>query len=564
MKFLKPALFVCGLFWAHNLLAQAVEDLERQVLSRYLSAERERLLGNSNEALRLYRECLLLDPKNDGALYESAKLLAANGQKDAALNYLEQCARIDANNKWYQQHLALAYADDQKFAKSANLFHRLQEAEPLNSDYVLNEGNLLLLAGKVKKAMTTYERLEQFDTFEPSVGYSIYRRLLAADQPRQAEKYLLHLISLFQDEVSLYGQLAEHYANTGRQREAAGIVKKALSLDPENAYLQLNYAEQLDRASKTDSAEYFLLKAFGNSSLDIDTKVSMLLRIYDQSSRDADLLNRALALCEKLVEAHPDEAKAYSMRGDFLFLHREVSAARLSYYEAVALDPSRFALWNQIMLIDMEFAEYDRLKADAGQCLEYFPDQPVAHFYRGLAATRESDHLGAIKHLKTASSLVSANPLLEGQCLAALGDAYQSAENHPASDSAFDAALLIDSNNVYVLNNYGYFLSLRGEWLEKALRMSAKTVAVEPNNSSYLDTYAWILHRLNRHTEAELFIQRALNNGGNGSAEVLEHAGDIAAALKKTNEAVTFWQKALEVGGPNARITEKINAGIVP
>ncbi|MEJ7658772.1 MAG: hypothetical protein WKG07_03665 [Hymenobacter sp.] len=50
-------------------------------------------------------------------------------------------------------------------------------------------------------------------------------------------------------------------------------------------------------------------------------------------------------------------------------------------------------------------------------------------------------------------------------------------KEYAKSDAAYDAALIADPANYGVLNNYSYYLSLRGEKLDKAKEMSGRTVA---------------------------------------------------------------------------------------
>ena len=47
----------------------------------------------------------------------------------------------------------------------------------------------------------------------------------------------------------------------------------------------------------------------------------------------------------------------------------------------------------------------------------------------------------------------------------------------------------------------------------------------------FLDTYAWILYKLESYEEAEKYILSALDKGGENDPEVNEHAGDIQLAL---------------------------------
>ena len=78
--------------------------------------------------------------------------------------------------------------------------------------------------------------------------------------------------------------------------------------------------------------------------------------------------------------------------------------------------------------------------------------------------------------------------------------------------------------------------------------MSARAIALEPNNATYIDTYAWILHRLGRNEEAKQYMRQALTLSSQRDASLLAHYGDILWALGEEFMAETYWQKAVERG----------------
>jgi len=131
---------------------------------------------------------------------------------------------------------------------------------------------------------------------------------------------------------------------------------------------------------------------------------------------------------------------------------------------------------------------------------------------------------------------------------------------HKSSDSAYNASLNYDATNLYVLNNYSYFLSLRKTDLEKAEEMSLKTVEAQPKNASYLDTYGWILFQLKKYNEAESYLKQSLNNGGDKSGEVLEHYGDVLFETGRPDEALGYWNRALETGEGSNDLEIKIHS----
>ena len=113
-----------------------------------------------------------------------------------------------------------------------------------------------------------------------------------------------------------------------------------------------------------------------------------------------------------------------------------------------------------------------------------------------------------------------------------------------------------------VLNNYAYFLSLDKKDLKKAERMSAQTVKMDPNNSTYLDTYAWIFFVQGNYTLARIYIESALKNDTTDSSELLDHYGDILYMLGDKEKAVEQWEKAKALGKNSDILDKKIAEGI--
>jgi tetratricopeptide (TPR) repeat protein len=109
-----------------------------------------------------------------------------------------------------------------------------------------------------------------------------------------------------------------------------------------------------------------------------------------------------------------------------------------------------------------------------------------------------------------------------------------------------------------VLNNYAYYLSVDNRDLDKAEEMSYKTIKAEPNNSTYLDTYAWILFMKGRYTEARTYIDQALKNIDDASGVVKEHCGDIYYMNGDVDEAVKYWKQSLDEGNDSKTLKEKI------
>jgi Tfp pilus assembly protein PilF len=141
--------------------------------------------------------------------------------------------------------------------------------------------------------------------------------------------------------------------------------------------------------------------------------------------------------------------------------------------------------------------------------------------------------------------------------LSSLGLTYDALKMHAESDSVYEKALRIDPDYALVLNNYAYSLSERNIDLSRAMTMSKRSLEKDSLNSSYLDTYGWILYQLGRYPEALEYIKKAID-AGDASPVVLEHLGDVYAKLNDYENAVHFWNKALEKDKKNSSLKSKI------
>lgn len=177
----------------------------------------------------------------------------------------------------------------------------------------------------------------------------------------------------------------------------------------------------------------------------------------------------------------------------------------------------------------------------------------------GLALWQTKDIEGAIARFeRILSRLKRSDVENKVQTLSLLGDLYHERGDMRQAYIMYEKTLLLDKENLPVLNNYAYFLSLEGKHLERALSMSKVTIDKEPKNATYLDTYGWILHKLGRTEEAKTAIRQALAYGGKESAEILNHYGDILHALNEPLMAIVYWQQAYDLE-PREDILEKIN-----
>ena len=188
-----------------------------------------------------------------------------------------------------------------------------------------------------------------------------------------------------------------------------------------------------------------------------------------------------------------------------------------------------------------------------------FPDQPLSYFFSGLAKIQLKKYTEAIDDLNTGVKLVVDDKVLEVNFYSSIGDAYQEMKNFEKSEENYEKALAINPKAEGVLNNYSYYLSLRGEHLEKAEAMSKLSNEIKPNSASFEDTYGWIMYKQGKFKEAQIWIEKSLQHGSDKSATVLEHYGDVLYKIGEIQKALDYWQQAKSAGdGASDQLDKKI------
>ena len=222
-------------------------------------------------------------------------------------------------------------------------------------------------------------------------------------------------------------------------------------------------------------------------------------------------------------------------------------------------DQSQFLVWSQVLLLESEQENWDSVYTTSTQALEFFPSQPTLFYFKGLAAIQLKKYKEAIQVLEEGQDFVIDNDGLLGQFYTYLADANHNLEQHESSDQYFEKALKLNPNDDLVLNNYSYYLSLRGENLERAAEMSRQVVDRHPESATYLDTYAWVLYKKGDFAGAKEWMEKAMSYGGDAESTLVEHYGDILFKLGDSEGAMKYWRKAQKMGGASDLIDKKID-----
>lgn len=538
-----------------NSLSEKKEIALKQLL---IKATTEKVLGNYEEAEKLYLECLKIDLKSAVTHFELSGIYLFNHAEEKAIVHAEKAVKYNPNNGWYKTNLAVIYQELNLFEKAEILYKELITLFPERSEYHFTLAEAYLYQGKIKEALEVYDAIEKI--LGPSTDLIVHKHklYLKLGESEKAIAEIQKLIDQNPTNIYFYGLLADLYENEGFDSKALEIYNKIRKIDPTNGTVHLSLYEYYRYHGNQDKALSELILAFENSTVEIDTKMQIMLQFFTNSERNEKVKTQAYRLAKILIDVHSNEAKSFSMYGDFLSRDGKLKEALQMFKKAAALNSGKFPIWSQIVFLESDLKEFDLLEKDTRAALEVFPTHPTFYFFNGIANIQLQNYDKAIKSLLVGKEMVFDNDQLQAEFYQYLGDAYHAKKEHAKSDESYDKSLEFNRYNPYVLNNYSYYLSQRKERLTLAETMAKEANNQVPDSPNFIDTYAWVLFLKGNFAEAETLLKKAISLSAKPNGIILEHFGDVLFKLNKTEEAIISWEKAKETGEASQLIEEKI------
>jgi tetratricopeptide (TPR) repeat protein len=524
----------------------------------FIDANKEKLLGNFQQAMDLFALIISKDPSNDASYYEMARIYRVQNKNKEALNFAKKAADLDGNNIWYQILLADLYNVNQEFKEATAVFENIVKKNPDKIDYYYDWANANLYENKYDEAIKIYNQIEKRIGLSEEISIQKQKIYLTTGKFDKAVKEIEKLSAQSPNEIRYYAIIAEMYFSKKIYDKALLYYNKILEKDPTEKFVHISLAGYYREIGQKEKSFQELKSGFANPKLDIDTKIQILLSYYSVTEIYAELKNQAFELSEILVKTHPNEAKAYSIYADFLNRDKRFNEARDAFRKVNSLDSSKYTVWEALLIVESELNDTTAMLNESKRAIELFPEQPIPYLFNGIANIQHNKLAEALKILKAGVDLVVDDDKLSVQFYTYLGDFYYKNKEYSKAFEAFDNVLKLDEDNVYVLNNFTYYLALQNEELDKAELMGRKLNVLAPKNASYQDTYSWVFYKLARYEEAKNWVLKAIENGGASNDVILEHYGDILYKLGDKENAYQYWQKAKTLGEGSEFLQKKL------
>jgi len=562
---MKRHFLLLALLTTATLLAQAQNDRYSQadvdLQALFIEAGREKLLGNFEKAEEAYQKVLERDADNDAALYELARVLAEQDKDEEALKAIQKAVQEDDANEWYKFFLAEQFQKMGRDNDAANVYETLVKSDPDNEEYYFKQAFYLVRAGEPKQALKVYDALEAKMGINEEVVRRKHQLYIGTGDMKKAAAELQRLIDAFPQQLRYYNLLAGFYEQIKEDEQARKVYQQILELDPDNAKAKMAVAGAVREQSGGEMAFLNSLKpVFENPDVQIDVKIKEILPLIQQASNEDDraMLPALLELSRILVNVHPDEAKAHAAYADLLYYAGEKDEAVAEYERTLELDETVYLVWEQLLYLYKEQEAYEQLVERAENAMDIFPNQAEIYYLYGLGQTENGEYRDALSVLNQALLMSGRDGRLQFDVYTQMGKTQHAMGEYGDSNASFEKALQLNSEGTPALNAYSFALADRGENLDRAEDMIERANKLISNNPEYQSTYAWVFYQQENYSKARQWAEKALQNGGDDDANILERYGDILFQLGETELALTNWKKAQEQGNDSEALERKI------
>jgi tetratricopeptide (TPR) repeat protein len=527
-----------------------IKPIDSRGVGLFIDGVIDDLNQNYASALLAYQEALLYDSTSAVIYLDIAKDYIRLGKDDSAVLSLKQCLHFDIKCNEARELLANIYVSQGELEEVEKAYTGILRYDSTRTDVLYNLALLCQRMNKKDEAIDIYQRIL---SSQESVPTRVYMSLgeIYIDKGQYEEA-----MAVFQKLVTSKPDEAFGYYGLGLAKEAlkdtSGAMenyRKSIDLLPEFAEAR----EQLGRLyfSKgmwNDALELFT-QAVALDSSDIANWL-LLGEIYWEK-RDSLLAVQTYA---EIKHRFPKDWRPYFNLGQIYLDTRQPDLAFHEFKNVTRLSEDTHLGW---LYSGISMLLQDSLEASVSyleKALSFVPEDPLGNFYLGSAFDQLNRTKEAIPYYKNAIRVRSKWMA----ALSALAAAYDKLKMYVYSDSVFQQALQLDSENALLLNNYGYSLSERGVRLKEAMTMAQKALTKDPDNGAYLDTVGWIYYKMGDYENALEYIKKACEQREN-NAVVVEHLGDVYFKLQMKKEAQSSWEEALKLNQDNPELKEKLN-----
>ena len=517
--------------------------------------------GKFAAAFDLLKHCETIDPQAAEVYYAEAVYYAELNNDSMALASMKKAADLNPSNDTYLERLAITHVNSRQFDEAVNAYERLYANHKDRLDVL---DILLQLYNQQKdydKMLSTLELVESLEGSNERLALSKMRIYSVQGKKDKEYETLKELSDSHPNDMNYHVMMGNWLLQNDKDDEALEQYKLVLEEEPEHTGAKMSMLDYYRTTGADSLAQVLQEEMLISQNTPTNDKVTLMRQVVADNEQSGGDSTQVLSLFNRILAEPQKNADMYELYVAYMKLKQMPEDSINSVLEkALEVAPDNAGVRFQLVQSKWMSQDYDTVIALCEPATEYNPDEMTFYYFLGLAHFQKDERDKALDALRRGVAQINeeSNKDFVSDFYAIMGQILHDKGLDDEAFAAYDSSLQWKDDNIEVLNNYAYYLSERGERLQKAEQMSFRTIKAEPTNSTYLDTYAWILFMQERYEEAKIYIDQAVQNDSVPNAVIIEHAGDIYALNKDMQKAVEYWKQAQEAGGNSKVLIRKI------
>ena len=546
-----------------SLMKETWLSAEQQRKYDYFFLEAMRMKGKNeyDAAFGLLQHCLDINPTASSALYEISQYYMFLRQVPQGQAALEQAVAFAPDNYWYSQGLVSLYQQQNELDKAAALLEKMVTRFPSKQDPLFSLLDIYSRQEKYNDVISTLNRLEKRLGKNEQLSMEKFRIYLQMKDDKKAFQEIESLVQEYPMDMRYQVILGDVYLQNGKKQEAYDVYQKVLAVEPDNPMALFSMASYYEQTGQKELYQQQLDTLLLNKKVTSDTKISVMRQVIAENEQSsAKDSTQVIELFDRMMKQDMDDPQIPMLYSQYLLSKNMEQEAVPVLEQVVDLDPTNKAARLMLVSAAVKKEDYKQIIKVCEPGIEATPDALELYYYLAIAYHQAEQGDSVLSVCNRALEHITPDTRKEvvSDFYSIMGDIYHTKKQMTEAYAAYDSALVYNPSNIGALNNYAYYLSVERRDLDKAEEMSYKTVKAEPNNSTYLDTYAWILFEKGNYAEARIYIDNAMKNDGEKSDVIVEHCGDIYFMTGDVEGALKYWKKALEMGSESKMLKQKI------
>ncbi len=510
----------------------------------FQEALRQKLANKYDAAIDLFDYCRQLDPSSGAVLYELSELYRYVKNDSLAIHALEDACKLYPKNYWYKNRLVTLYLESRRTDEALKTAEEMARLFPEKEEVLWMLHDLYESKNDYANMVKVLDKIEVKDGKSEKLSMKKFRLFLQMNDEKRAFEEMEKLADEYPNDLRYQVVIGDLYLDAGKKEEALKQYKMVEAQDSTNMTLLLSMANFYHQEGDEARYQEYISKVLTHKDVDDVTRVRMLgVLVRENLDTHADS-TYLLALFDKVLQEPQEHTDILELKVRYMDIKKmPVEDQKPILRRILEIDPEHDMARHMLLKYAVEENDHQSIVNICKPAVEYNADSPVFYFYMGVEYYLIDEKEKSMDALRSGLNRVENEMDEENRfkirthSYALLGDIYHQLGQDDKAFQAYDSCLIYNKNDAMVLNNYAYYLSLKKKDLQRAEEMSRLSNELEPDNATYLDTYAWVLFQQKRYDEAKQYMDKVVElmerDGEEMSDDVQDHIKQINKKAKK-------------------------------